>query len=395
MNKHTMPVVDLDFTHNQMTAISLSNKIIVINMRTGNTAIDIKLPKLNESYLNSTTLPKMIINSNNKDINDNDDSNDSDDEDDEKLKQFIFFVNSFHHVYLLSAHGDIKFHQTSEKGYLTVEIINRKCGLCILVEKNSNSVQCWNLGQNKLFSTINLSTNILIKNVLHSQINSSIIIIIILYDGTILFYILNDSKFIHCGTINAGKHLDLVIVDKDKLICTFDSIIPIDFAHIDLNQLNQIEGILLDDNKIIKTLISFNPPINPKPIERIILPDGKESQTDKSMKIFFMTLTKECLCIVHTCMKQNISYVRIPGEYDVVSTHVSHPRLIFTSRRGIVYIFKWHCIQGEDDKHNNCDIYHEYQLFVSIDISSSPVLTIRPSGDSGKNIFKLKLFSIS
>ena len=31
MNKHTMPVVDLDFTNSQMAAISLSNKIIVIN----------------------------------------------------------------------------------------------------------------------------------------------------------------------------------------------------------------------------------------------------------------------------------------------------------------------------------------------------------------------------
>ena len=147
---------------------------------------------------------------------------------------------------------------------------------------------------------------------------------IILYDGTILFYTLNDSKFIHRGTINGGKHLDLVIADKDKLICTFDSTIPIDFAHIDLNPLSETEQVL-SDKDIIKTLIAFNPPITPKPIQRIILPDGKEDSTDKSMKIFFIALTKECLYIVHTCMKKDISYVRIPGQFDVVSTHVNHP----------------------------------------------------------------------
>ena len=69
MNKHTMPVVDLDFTNDQTAAISLSNKIIVINMRSGNTAIDLKLPKLNESYLNSTTLPNMIIHHTDQNIN--------------------------------------------------------------------------------------------------------------------------------------------------------------------------------------------------------------------------------------------------------------------------------------------------------------------------------------
>ncbi len=390
MHKHTMPVVDVDFTNNEMAAISLSNKIIVIDMHTGDTVIDLKLPTLNEPYLNSTTLPKMIIHQTEKDLDKEDSSSDSknsDNEDNNKFKHYAFFVNSLHHVYFITAHGDIKFERKSEKGYVTVEVIHRKCGLCILVEQNSKSVECWNLAQNKLFAKIDLSTNSSIKKVLYSQLKSLMISIVVLNNGTILFYTLNNSTFIHRGTINAGKHLDLVIIDKDKLICTFDSIIPIDFAHIDLNQFSETKQVLSDED-IIKTLIAFNPPISPKPIERIVLPDGKEGVTDVSMKIFFMALTKECLCIVHICMKKNLSYVRIPGQYDVVSIHAKHPRSIFTARRGIVNLFKWQCIEGEDDEHDKCDIYHKYQLFVSIDISSSPVLTIKPAGEAGKNILK-------
>jgi hypothetical protein len=389
MNKHTMPVVDLDFTNGQKAAISLSNKIIVINMSTGNTALDIKLPQLKEPYLNCTTLPKAIIYHTNQTMNnkkdDAGDSNDSDsdNEEEEKYKQCVFFVNSFHHVYLVSSHGDIKFHQTSMKGYSTIDILDAKRHLCILVEQNSNTVECWDLGQNKLFSTINLSSNLSIKTVLCTKLNS-LIVIIVLYDGTILFYAVKNSTFIHRGTINAGKHLDLVVVDIDKLICTFKSPIPTDFAHIDLHSLTQTEKVL-SDKEMIKTLITFNPPMSPKPIVRIVLPDEKKSNgTDKSMKIFFMALTKECLYIVHICMAKGISYVRIPGQYDVVAAHVSRPHYIFTARGGIVSLHKWKCLEGEDDLHGNCNIYHQYQLFVSIDISSSPVLTIRPSGDSGK-----------
>ncbi|CAF4750594.1 unnamed protein product [Rotaria sp. Silwood1] len=287
MNKHTMPVVDLDFTNNQMAVISLSNKIIVFNMGTFNTAVDIKLPKLNEPYLNSTTLPKMIIrhtkeNNTDNDSDDSDNSSDSDN-DEEKFKQYVFFVNSFHHVYLLSSHGDIKFHRTSIKGYSTVEIINNKRGLCILVEQNSNTVECWSLGENKLFSKIDLSLTSSIKTVLHSKLSSSLISIV-LYDGTILFYTLNDSTFIHRATINGGQHLDLVIADKDKLICTFDSTISIDFAHIDLNSIIETEKVLFD-KEIIKTLIAFNPPISPKPIERIVLHDDKEIDAYQTRKV--------------------------------------------------------------------------------------------------------------
>lgn len=393
MNKHTTPVVDLDFANKQMAAISLSNKIVLINMRSGNTAIDLNLPKINESYLNSTTLPNMIINQVQQDINKDEASDDNDsDEEDDVFKYYAFFVNSYHHVYLITAHGDIKFQRTSENGFLTAEIINRQYGLCILAEKNSNTVECWNLGQNKLFSTMNLSTNVAIKNVLCSRLHP-ILISIILIDGTIHFYALNSSSFTFRGTINAGKHLDLVVVDKDQLICTFDSTIPIDFVHIDLHAFSQTEKVL-SDKDIYKTVIAFNPPITPKPIERIIFPDEKHTTTDESMKLLFMALTKECLCIVHTCMKQGPSYVRIPGQYDVVSTHIGRPQFMYTARRGIINMFKWQCTKGEDDNHNN---YHQYQLFVSIDISSSSVLTIRPSSTSGKNILernKIKFYEL-
>jgi hypothetical protein len=323
------------------------------------------------------------------DVNESDDSIESDD--DEKFKHYAFFVNSSHHVYLVSSHGDIKFHQTSIKGYLTAEVINKKYGLCILVEQNSNSVQYWDLGQNKLFAKTDLTTNVSIKTVLCSKLNS-LVISIVLCDGTILFYTLNDSKFIHRGTINGGKHLDLVMVDKDKLICTFDSTIPIDFTHIDLNALSKTDKFL-SDKEIVKTLIAFNPPITPKPFKRIILPDDKDDITDSSMKIFFMILTKECLCIVHTCMKKDMSYVRIPGQYDVVSIHAVRPHYVFTARRGIIDMFKWACIEGEDNKDGKCAMYHKYQLFVSIDISSSSVLTIKLSSDSGKDLLyeKIKL----
>ncbi|CAF4346794.1 unnamed protein product, partial [Adineta steineri] len=107
MNKHTMPVVDLDFTEKQMAAISLSNKIIVIDMQSGNTVVDIQLPKLNESYLNATTLPNTIMNYTNQDedmIDSDGNDSDSDDEKEDKFKRYMFCVNSSHHVYFMSSH---------------------------------------------------------------------------------------------------------------------------------------------------------------------------------------------------------------------------------------------------------------------------------------------------
>jgi hypothetical protein len=329
----------------------------------------------------------------NNDSGDSDSSNDSNDE--EKFKHYMFLVNSLHNVYLISSQGDIKFHRTSEKGYSTVEVINRRMGLCILAEQNSNSVECWNLRQNKLVSTIDLSTNLPVKQVLCTPLKTHLIIVV-LVNGTILFYMFKDSTFIHRGTIDAGKHLDVVIVEKDKLICTFDSTIPIDFAHIDLQPLSETQQIL-SDKDIIKTLVAFNPPISPKPIQKIILPDDNDQIDNEAMKLFFIALTKESLCVVHVCRKDHISYVRIPGQYDVVSTHVKRVHFIYTARGGTINMFKWKCIEGEDNELGTCDIHHIYQLFLSIDISSSAVLTIKPSSDSGKNIlinFEIYLFPI-
>ena len=397
VNKHTLPVVDLDFTKNKEKVISLSNKINVIYLSTLETQVDIKLPELDEPYLNSTTLPKMIIHFTKQDINiksdDNETLSDSDDdagssssdaENSDAFKHYAFLVNSFHHVYLISSYGEIKFQQTSQKGFLTVDVISKEYGLCILAEKNSNSVQCWNLGQNILYAKIDLSTNVSIKTVLWSKIDC-FMIIVILFDGTILFYTLNDSKFIHRGTINGGKHLHLVIADKDKLICTFDATIPVDLAYIDFKPLRKTQQIL-SDKDIVKVLIAFNPPITPKPIQRIILPDGNKDSICGSMKIFFIIVTKECLYIVHTCKEKDISYVRISGQFDVIAAHVKNSNIVFTARCGIIDIFRWKCIKGKKDKNDKCDIYHEYELYVSIDISSSPVLTIKPMSNDGKNI---------
>lgn len=388
MNKHTMPVVDLDFTENQTAAISLSNKIIVINMQSGNTAVDLNLPKLNEPYLNSTTIPKMSLQDNeeNLDGNQSDSSNDSNDNDEEKFRNYLFFVNSMHHVYLLSTHGDIKFHRTSDKGFCNVEVMNRRIGLCLLVEQQGHSIECWNVGQNKLIANIDLTFNIPIKQVFCSQMKKTLITVV-LNNGMIVFYTFENSKFIHRGTIDVGKHLHLVLIDEDKLICTFDSTIPIDFVHIDLNRLDETEQIL-SEKDLMKTVITFNPSITPKPFERLVLPDEKAKSDGQSMKIFFMILTKDSLYIIHICRKNNISYIRIPGQHDLVSIHANRPRIVFTGQRGTVNIFKWKCSEGEDnDRTDTCDIYHTYQLFTSIDISSARVLTIRPSSDSGKKNF--------
>ena len=385
MNKHTMPVVDLDFTESQSAAISLSNKIIVINMRSGNTAVDLYLPKLDEPYLNSTTIPKMNHQLTDEDLdgNDSDGSTESKNSNEEKFKKYQFLVNSLHHVYLISSHGDIKFHRMSEKGYCHVQVMIRRAGLCLLVERNGHAVECWKVGENKLVSTIDLSMNSPIKQVFSSQMQGALITVVLI-NGMILFYKFDGSKFLHRGTMDAGKHLDLVMVDRDKLICTFDSTISIDFAHVDLNPLNETNGIL-SDKDMRKTLISFNPSMNPKPIERIILPDDKYQANDNSLKIFFMALTKESLYIVHICRKNDISYVRISGQYDIVSAHVQQINTIFTAQGGIVNVFKWKCCEGEyDNRTDTCDVYHAYQLYLSVDISSSLVLTVRPSSESGK-----------
>ena len=305
MNKHTMPVVDLDFTDNQDAAISLSNKIIVINMRNADTALEIKLPVLTEPYLNSTTIQKLSIREESSDS----DHSDTDSNLNEQFKKYVFFVNCEHHVYLISSQGDVRFHRTSSTGFDIVHVIDRRRGLCLLVERDSSSIECWNVGQDKLYAKLDLISPSSIKTVLWTSVDQSSLIAVVLHDGTLLFYVVKDGEFRHRGTIHAGKHLDLVVLHQHQCICSFDASCDIDLAHIDLRLLTQTEDVYTDD-RLIKTLIAFDPPIGPKPIERLILPERSKSSSDShnpSVKIFFVATTKEAMYIVHVCATKNLS----------------------------------------------------------------------------------------
>jgi hypothetical protein len=386
MNKHTGSVVDFDFTDDQMTAITLSDRIIVINMHEANTVLDIKLPKLDEPYLNCTTLPKIYHFVGNNEISDGDSNSENN-----QFKRFLFLVNSFHHVYLVSAHEDIKFERSSEVGYATVEILHIKRGLCVLAEINSNCVECWDVVRNRLFSRIEFPSSP-IKIVLCVNIYS--MIITVLQDGSIHFHSISDwtqSLFIHRGTIQAGTHLDLVVVDGRKLVCTFDSTIPIDFAFIDLQTLHESQRVS-SDNELLKTLIAFDPPLESKPIKRIVLPN-KETLTidnDTAYSPLFMAMTNSSLYVIHKCANNNISYIRIDGHYDVVCMHAKNPEAVYTARGGIIELYKWACVKIGNDKDDNLKCVHKHKLYVSIDIGSSPVTAIRPSAEMGKFSFMMK-----
>ncbi|CAF2768723.1 unnamed protein product [Rotaria sp. Silwood2] len=375
MNRHTAPVVDFDFTDDQMVAISLSDRIVVIDMHAASTVLDINMPTLDEPYLNSTTLPETYTFDGKNEVKSDWSSNDNNDQ----YKRYLFLVNSLHHIYLVSAHENIKFERSSKVGYLTVEILDKKRALCIITELNGNNVECWDVVRNRLFDRINFPKST-IKNVLCVQIYS--MIIIVLQDGVIHFYSITDwtkSSFVHRGSIQAGLHLDLVVVDEDMLICTFDATIPIDFAVIGLKQFHNTEQIL-SDNQVLKTLIAFDPPIGPKPIKSIILPDKETMKNHDSQSNFplFMSKTNDGLFVVHKCNQKDISYVHINGRFDIVSMHAKNPRTVYTARGGIIELHKWACIESEDTNKNN----HKYQLYVSIDISSSPVTSIKASAEN-------------
>ena len=398
MNKHTMPVVDLDFAQGQMAVISLSNKIIAINMRTGGTALDIRLPKLDEPYLNSTTLTKAVNHRKAEGTSrmmdevymSTDDASPANSEDEVDVtalfKHYGFMVNSRHHAYFISNDGDVKFHRSSITGYHTVQMIDNRRNLCLLVDENSKCVECWNLSENSLYGQLDLSMHAPIKTVLQTKLSKATLIILVLVDGIILFYKIVKGKFKHCGIIDGGQHLDLVVVDRNKLICTFNSTIPIDFAHVDLDPCCENERVITDLD-IVKSLIAFDPPIDPKPIERLVLPDTEsQSGTDSNpSKIFFMATTKDSLYVVHTCSRTNLSYVHVPGHYDIVTIHIAHREFIYTARGGIINIHKWTCSEGADNGDGDRPFEHKCRLFVSIDISSSPVLTLKPAAQTGKN----------
>ncbi|CAF3257646.1 unnamed protein product [Rotaria sp. Silwood2] len=336
MHKHTASVVDLDFTDDQLTAISLSDRIVVINMTTGNTVLDINLPNLNESYLNSTTLPKLYHSEkeNNKSTNSTNGNN--------QFQQMHFLVNSFHHIYLVSAHNDIKFEQISKIGFRIVEFIDIKRGLCIIAEIDSYYIECWDVVRNRLFSRIELSSSFKINNIL--CINSYTMIIIVCQNGNMHFYSIEDwrkSFFFHCASIPASQHLNLVAVDGRFLICTFDRNIPSDFAVIDLKPIHQTEQTLID-NPIIKIWVTFDPPITPTPIKHLVLPNKEMMQFNKktSNSLLFTAITNDGLYIVHYCIAETLSYVHIDGHYDLVLMHAKNRQIVYTARQGIINIHK-------------------------------------------------------
>ncbi|CAF3919171.1 unnamed protein product, partial [Adineta steineri] len=277
MNLHTASIVEMDFTDDQMILISLSDRIIVTDMQATKVVLDINLPTLDEPYLNSTTFSEGFISDRNNGITNNVTSGNTNDD----FQQYHFLVNSLHHIYFLSAHENIKFERSSKAGYLTVEILHKTRALCVIAERKGNSVECWNLAKNQLYDRIDFPKSI-VKNVLCVPMKG--MILTVLQDGTIHIHSIIDwmkSSFVHRGSINGGSHLDLVVVDGAMLITTFDASVPIDFAVIGLQQFQDSEQTL-SDNQVLKTLVTFDPPIAPKPIISIILSD-KEA-TSKATK---------------------------------------------------------------------------------------------------------------
>ncbi|CAF4867056.1 unnamed protein product [Rotaria sp. Silwood2] len=160
-------------------------------------------------------------------------------------------------------------------------------------------------------------------------------IIVVLQDGIIQFYSITDwtkSPFVHRSSIHAEIHLQLVAITGGVLIHTLNANIPIDFALTGLRQFLKTEQIL-SDKQVLKTLVAFDPPMGPKPIKNIILPDTESMSFDdiQSNFPFFMTKTKDAIFIVHKCNKKDISYIRINGRFDLVSMHAKNSHFIYSS----------------------------------------------------------------
>ncbi|CAF4093250.1 unnamed protein product, partial [Adineta steineri] len=368
IHRHTSSITSFKFTEDLSTNISLSDKIIVLDLEHSKTVLDINLPKLNQSYLNCITLANPDF------INEND-----------KFKNLLFFINSLNNIYLISANEDIKFNKSSQIGYGTVEIFDINPILCITAEINGNYIECWDIFKNKLFQRIEFPSSI--KYVFCVKTYS--MIITVFHNGNIYFHSIIDdsiqSNFIHQGSIELGNHLDLVTLDNDILICTFDSTVQTDFAFISLNQF-KINQEFLNNNQILKILITFDPPLESKPIKKIILPykNEKFKRYDSGIKFpLFAIITNGWLYIIHLCRMQTISYTSIKGQFDIAAMHVNHFNLIYTARGGIIQLYIWKCL---DAKHGN-DVLHECELYVTIDVSSSPITTIFPAPTYGLMFF--------
>ncbi|CAF1679667.1 unnamed protein product, partial [Adineta ricciae] len=342
--RHSSPIVDFDFTDDQINAITLSNRIVVINMQTVKTVLDIKLPVIDEPYLNATTLAKIYHLNEKNDVIEH-----SSDNTEDEYKQYLFLINSRHHVYLISTQETIKYQRSSTNGFLVTEVLDKKRSLCIIAEINGTSIECYDLARNRLFTKIDFPKSIL-KQVLCVPMYS--MIVTLLKDGTIHIHSVTDwatTSFVHRGTIHAGEHLHQVTHDNGKLICTFDETIPIDLSIIPLKQFHQDEKVLVDD-QVVKTLISFSPPIEPKPFKRIILSD-KEIMNNGSAKKYFSSFiieTNDSIYVVHKCGASRLSYMRIPGQFDLITMHLTNDRCIFTARGGIIEIYQYKCVANDE-----------------------------------------------
>ncbi|CAF2595242.1 unnamed protein product [Rotaria sp. Silwood2] len=314
MNRHTTSIVDFDFTEDQTKAITLSDRIIIIDMGEVRTVLDINLPSLDEPYLNSTTLPDTYTFDGKNEIKDARSSNDRNDE----FKRHLFLVNSLHHFYLVLVNENIKFEHSSKVDYLTVEMLDNKRLLCVVAERNTNYVEYWNVVRNRLFDRLDFP-KAKVKYVLCAQVYS--MIIVVLQDGIIQFYSITDwtkSPFVHRSSIHAEIHLQLVAITGGVLIHTLNANIPIDFALIGLKQFHKTEQIL-SDKQVLKTLVAFDPPMGPKPIKNIILPDTDEltswsyqcAASIHCTRLFFDDVTiNECV-IASNNLNSEIIYVLI------------------------------------------------------------------------------------
>ncbi|CAF0986663.1 unnamed protein product [Adineta steineri] len=351
MNKHTASVTHLDLTDDQTAAISLSNRIVVIDMTTGRTALDVKLPELNESYLNSTTLPNIFYSNETKYTN----------IPNKNYQQFHFLVTSLHHMYFVSADDKIKFEKISNIGFMTVEILDLKHALCIITELDVAQLDSFSSQIKYVFC-----------------IRSYKMIVVVCQDGMTNFYSIIDlhqTSFTHRGSTQIDQHVNLIAVDESNLIYTYEGSAPTDFIYINLKCIHESKNIL-SATEIIKKAITFDRPIETKTIKKIILANKTRlniNSTESLHSPLFIAMTTNCLYVIHQCEDHNFSYARIDGYFDIVAMHENSQNTIYTARGGIIDIFVWKCIKTDED---TCS--HTYELYASIDISSSPVTGIKP-----------------
>ena len=91
-----------------------------------------------------------------------------------------------------------------------------------------------------------------------------------------------------------------------------------------------------------------------------------------------MAITTNSLYVIHECEENNLSYARIDGHFDIVSIDENNRNTVYTARGGIIDIFLWTCKNVQDIRNEKCHYLHTYELYASIDISSSSVTRIKP-----------------